>query len=114
MANVEIEQLKTSPPNANTNINPIETSVVNFNTQPNILNNNGEPMLVKMEKFPEKYANTSPLGLLGFAFSTIFLSFHNVNAYEMNTMIIGTAIFYGGIAQFIAGTLKLEQKGSLQ
>ena len=109
MANVEIEQLKTSPPNANTNINPIETSVVNFNTQPNILNNNGEPMLVKMEKFPEKYANTSPLGLLGFAFSTIFLSFHNVNAYEMNTMIIGTAIFYGGIAQFIAGTFEIRK-----
>ena len=41
-----------------------------------------------VDKFPEKYANTSPLGLLGFGMSTIFLSFCNVNLYHMNTMII--------------------------
>ena len=108
MANVEIEQLKTQP---TVNNNLENDSNVNFNVDANnILNQpGGRPILVKMDKFPDKYANTSPLGLLGFAFTTIYLSFHNVNLYPMNTMIIGTAIFFGGIAQFIAGTYEIRK-----
>ena len=109
MANIEEEQLKSH----SNNVKNIEgSSAVNFTVDTNnIFNqtNHAEPILVKMEKFPEKYANTSPLGLLGFGMSTIFLSFCNVNLYPMNTMIIGTAIFYGGIAQFIAGTFEIRK-----
>lgn len=113
MANIEIEQLKTQPDNNNNNTNHDGNSAANLNvTQTNLFNprlHPEEPFLVKMDKFPEKYANTSPLGLLGFGMSTIFLSFSNVNLYHMNTMIIGTAIFYGGIAQFIAGTFEIRK-----
>ena len=116
MAAIEIDKLKTDPNHIITNsTNPInpDISVQNFNLNnglnPGALEYSSQPFLVKMEKFPEKYANTSPLGLLGFAFSTIFLSFHNVNLYHMNTMIIGTAIFYGGLAQFIAGTFEIRK-----
>ena len=106
MANIEIEQLKENP-TIKTNH---DASHLNFNIGENAFNNpSGRPILVKMEKFPDKYANTSPLGLLGFGFTTIFLSFHNVNLYKMNTMVIGTAIFYGGIAQFVAGTFEIRK-----
>ena len=105
MANIEIEQLKETP-----TIKNQDTSQMNFKIGENIMNQpSGRPILVKMDKFPDKYANTSPLGLLGFGFTTIFLSFHNVNLYNMNTMIIGTAIFYGGMAQFIAGTFEIRK-----
>ena len=62
-----------------------------------------------MKKFPNKYSNTSPLGLIGFGFTTIMLSFANVTLFELNSMIIGLGIFYGGIAQFVAGTYELKK-----
>ena len=111
MTNIENEQLKTQPANNNANLDGNSDFNLNIE-QKNIFNNSmpsNQPFLVKMDKFPEKYANTSPLGLLGFGMSTIFLSFCNVNLYHMNTMIIGTGIFYGGIAQFIAGTFEIRK-----
>ena len=112
MTTKETEQLKTGPVST---INPDGTSALNFKGDVNNLlsldnpNKSPKPIQVKMINFPEKYANTSPLGLLGFGMSTIFLSFCNVNVYHMNTMIIGTAIFYGGIGQFIAGTFEIRK-----
>jgi len=110
MTNIEAQKIKPEPIST---INPDGTSAINFNTDPNYLfnpaNQPNRPIYVKLQKFPDKYANTSPLGLLGFGMSTIFLSFCNVNAYKMNTMVVGTAIFYGGIAQFIAGTFEIRK-----
>jgi succinate-acetate transporter protein len=54
-------------------------------------------------------AVTGPLGLLGFGFTTILLSFHNVGVYELNSMIIGMARYYGGLAQFVAGIFELTK-----
>ncbi|MGO8946154.1 MAG: acetate uptake transporter [Ktedonobacterales bacterium] len=52
-----------------------------------------------------KIANPGPLGLAGFAMTTFFLS--SVNAGWINAadtgVVIGLAVFYGGIAQFAAG-----------
>lgn len=62
-----------------------------------------------MKKFPIKYSNTSPLGLIGFGFTTIMLSFANVTLFKLNSMIIGLGIFYGGMAQFVAGTYELKK-----
>ena len=62
-----------------------------------------------MKKFPTKYSNTSPLGLVGFGFTTIMLSFANVTLFDLNSMIIGCGIFYGGIAQFVAGIYELKK-----
>ena len=41
--------------------------------------------------------------------STIFLLFCSVNLCPRNTTIIGTVIFYGGIAQFIVGTYEIRK-----
>jgi succinate-acetate transporter protein len=48
-------------------------------------------------------ANPAPLGLFGFGMTTILLNLHNAGFYELNAMILGMGIFFGGIAQMIAG-----------
>lgn len=64
---------------------------------------------VTIKEFPDKYANTSPLGLLGFGMTTIMLSFANVGLYNVNAMIIGMGFFYGGISQFAAGIFEIKK-----
>jgi len=48
-------------------------------------------------------ANPAPLGLFGFGMTTILLNLHNAGFYELNAMILGMGIFFGGVAQIIAG-----------
>ena len=62
-----------------------------------------------IKKFPHKYSNTSPLGLIGFGFTTILLSFANISVFNVNSMIIGLGLFYGGVAQFMAGIYEIKQ-----
>ena len=50
--------------------------------------------------------NPAPLGLLGFGLTTVLLNFHNAGFYELNTMILAMGVFYGGIAQIIAGIME--------
>src|SRR2546427_4976411 len=47
-------------------------------------------------------ADPAPLGLAGFALTTFLLSAHNAG-WAPNFIWVGTAIFYGGLAQFFAG-----------
>jgi len=54
-------------------------------------------------------ANPAPLGLLGFGMTTVLLNFHNAGFYEINTMILAMGIFYGGIAQVIAGIMEWKK-----
>jgi hypothetical protein len=51
-------------------------------------------------------ADPAPLGLAGFAMTTFLLSFVNANLISEKgggAIILGLALFYGGIAQFLAG-----------
>lgn len=52
-----------------------------------------------------KIANPGPLGLSGFALTTFVLSCVNAGIFKVNeqAIVIGLAVFYGGIAQFAAG-----------
>ncbi|WP_341678806.1 acetate uptake transporter [Niveibacterium sp. SC-1] len=54
-------------------------------------------------------ANPAPLGLLGFGMTTVLLNLHNAGLYELNGMILAMGIFYGGIAQAIAGVLEWKK-----
>lgn len=54
-------------------------------------------------------ANPAPLGLLGFGMTTVLLNLHNAGAYELNSMILAMGIFYGGIAQIIAGVMEWKK-----
>jgi uncharacterized protein len=48
-------------------------------------------------------ANPAPLGLLGFGMTTVLLNLHNAGFFALGSMILAMGIFYGGIAQIIAG-----------
>ena len=52
-----------------------------------------------------KVANPGPLGLSGFALTTFILSLVNAGVLKPGNqfLVIGLAVFYGGIAQFAAG-----------
>jgi len=58
----------------------------------------------------EKTANPAPLGLLGFGMTTVLLNFvHNAKLGPIDGMILGMGIFYGGLAQVIAGILEYKK-----
>lgn len=54
-------------------------------------------------------ANPAPLGLMGFGMTTVLLNFHNAGFYPMDTMILAMGIFYGGLAQMIAGIMEWKK-----
>ena len=56
-------------------------------------------------------ANPAPLGLAAFGMTTVLLNIHNAGFYALGSMILAMGIFYGGIAQVIAGILEY-QKGN--
>lgn len=60
----------------------------------------------------EGLANPAPLGLCAFGTTTVLLNLHNAGVFEMNTMILAMGIFYGGIAQVIAGIIEAKKNNS--
>ena len=58
---------------------------------------------VKVQDFT---ANPAPLGLMGFGMTTVLLNLHNAGYYSLGAMILAMGIFYGGIAQIIAGIME--------
>lgn len=57
-------------------------------------------------------ANPAPLGLFGFGMTTVLLNLHNAGFFEMNAMIYAMGIFYGGLAQIIAGILESKKNNT--
>ncbi len=60
----------------------------------------------------DRSANPAPLGLLGFGMTTVLLNIHNAGFFEMNSMIFAMGIFYGGLAQIIAGIMESKKNNS--
>ena len=56
-----------------------------------------------------KLANPAPLGLMGFGMTTVLLNIHNAGYFPLDAMILAMGIFYGGIAQVIAGILEFRK-----
>eukprot|EP01037_Dinobryon_pediforme_P000828 gene828-832_t len=57
-------------------------------------------------------ANPAPLGLCAFGMTTVLLNLHNAGFYELNSMILATGIFYGGLAQVIAGIIESKKNNT--
>jgi len=57
-------------------------------------------------------ANPAPLGLFGFGTSTILLNLHNAGFFELDSMILATGIFYGGLALIVAGILEAKKSNT--
>ena len=56
-----------------------------------------------------KLANPAPLGLMGFGMTTVLLNIHNAGFFPVGAMILAMGIFYGGIAQIIAGIMEFKK-----
>ncbi|GAA3993992.1 acetate uptake transporter [Mucilaginibacter dorajii] len=57
-------------------------------------------------------ANPAPLGLCAFGMTTVLLNIHNAGFFEMNSMILAMGIFYGGLAQVIAGVIEAKKNNT--
>ena len=58
---------------------------------------------------PDKTGNPAPLGLMGFGMTTILLNLHNAGFIALDSMILSMGIFYGGLAQVIAGIMEWKK-----
>lgn len=57
-------------------------------------------------------ANPAPLGLLAFGMTTVLLNLHNSGIFELNSMILAMGIFYGGLAQVVAGIMEWKKNNT--
>jgi succinate-acetate transporter protein len=57
-------------------------------------------------------ANPAPLGLFAFGMTTILLNLHNAGFFEINSMILAMGIFYGGLAQIVAGIMESKKNNT--
>lgn len=57
-------------------------------------------------------ANPAPLGLCAFGMTTILLSLHNAGLTAAGSPIFSMAMFYGGIAQVIAGIFEWKKNNT--
>lgn len=69
-------------------------------------------MTVNEYALQDRSANPAPLGLLGFGMTTVLLNVHNAGFIEMNSMIFAMGIFYGGLAQIIAGIMESKKNNT--
>ena len=65
-----------------------------------------------MISLKDNSANPGPLGLLAFGMTTVLLNLHNAGFFEMNSMILAMGIFYGGLAQIVAGILESKKNNT--
>ncbi|MBN2381050.1 acetate uptake transporter [candidate division WOR-3 bacterium] len=57
----------------------------------------------------EKLSNPAPLGLMGFGMTTVLLNIHNAGFFPASALILAMGIFYGGMAQIIAGVMEFRK-----
>lgn len=57
-------------------------------------------------------ANPAPLGLLAFGLTTVLLNLHNAGFFGMDAMILSMGVFYGGLAQIVAGIMESKKNNT--
>ena len=60
----------------------------------------------------DNIANPAPLGLCAFGMTTVLLNFKNAGIIEISSMILAMGIFYGGLAQVIAGIIEAKKNNT--
>lgn len=66
----------------------------------------------KVTSYTEVLANPAPLGLMGFGMTTILLNIHNAGFFGMDAMILSMGIFFGGLAQVVAGIMEFKKNNT--
>lgn len=79
-----------------------------------LLGPTGADLFPAPHKRQEKMANPAPLGLCAFALTTFVLSLINVTARGVTTpnIVVGLAMWYGGLVQLIAGVLEIFRQNT--
>lgn len=54
-------------------------------------------------------ANPAPLGLMGFGMTTVLFNLHNMGFFGINSIVLAMGIFYGGVAQIVAGVMEFRK-----
>ena len=67
---------------------------------------------IKSLKNKDFTANPAPLGLMGFGMTTELLNLHNAGLFPIDSMVLAMGIFYGGIAQIIAGIMEWKKNNT--
>ena len=60
-------------------------------------------------KIKDSTGNPAPLGLMGFGMTTVLLNLHNAGLFTLGSMILAMGMFYGGLAQIIAGIMEWKK-----
>jgi succinate-acetate transporter protein len=69
-------------------------------------------MAVESQKTDSMLANPAPLGLMAFGVTTVLLNVANAGYFPVNSIILAMGIFYGGLAQVVAGAMEWK-KGNI-
>ena len=57
-------------------------------------------------------ANPGPLGLMAFGLTTVLLNVHNAGLIPLSGIILAMGVFYGGLAQVIAGIMEWKKNST--
>jgi len=63
-------------------------------------------------KITDTTGNPGALGLLAFGLTTIILNMHNAGIFAMGSVVFAMGIFYGGLAQIIAGIMEWKKNNT--
>jgi uncharacterized protein len=67
---------------------------------------------VVMATLRDATANPGPLGLMAFGLTTVLLNVHNAGLIPLSGIILSMGVFYGGIAQVIAGIMEWKKNST--
>jgi uncharacterized protein len=67
---------------------------------------------VIMATLRDASGNPGPLGLMAFGMTTILLNVHNAGLIPLSGIILAMGVFYGGIAQVIAGIMEWRKNST--
>ena len=68
-----------------------------------------EEVAIRKITVKDMTANPAPLGLMGFGMTTVLLNLHNAGAFGLSTAILAMGIFFGGLAQVVAGMMEWKK-----
>jgi len=67
---------------------------------------------VIMATLRDATGNPGPLGLMAFGLTTVLLNVHNAGLIPLSGIILAMGVFYGGIAQVIAGIMEWKKNST--
>jgi len=62
-----------------------------------------------MSAAENKLANPAPLGLMAFGMTTVLLNLHNAGYFPNASVVLAMGIFFGGLAQVVAGIMEFSK-----